>query len=99
MPPLGHIVERCAGFVPHERCDLSALIMGCIARAAHCPQPPARLDGLSREEETERGMEKTSSMPLMLIYSLKMLPFFMQLLAKTLNVDVWSVLIFDCALF
>lgn len=24
------------GPVPHERCDLSALIVGCIARAAYC---------------------------------------------------------------
>ena len=81
--------------VPVTRCGLP--LRGTYA--AYCPQPPAPKGGLSREEETEHRRHGISlSMSPMLIYPLKMLPFFMQLLTKTLNVDVWCVLVFDRAL-
>ena len=35
-PRWGTSLRGARGPVPHERCDLSALIVGCIARAAWC---------------------------------------------------------------
>lgn len=83
MSPLGHIVERCAG-----SCHF-------------CPQPPAPKGGLSREEEMKKqGCRRpvTPSAPLMLIYFFQMLPFLVQLFAKSLNVDIGRILFLDCTL-
>ena len=83
MSPLGHIVERFGEF-----CHF-------------CPQPPSPKGGLSREEEMKRqGCRSpvTPSAPLMLIYFFQMLPFLVQLFAKSLNVDIRGILFLDCAL-
>lgn len=69
--------------------------------AAYCPQPPAPKSGLSREEEMKRqGCRSpvTPSAPLMLIYFFQMLPFLVQLFAKSLNIDIRRILFLDCAL-
>ena len=72
-----------------------------LQRAAYCPQPPAPKGGLSREEEMKRqgcrGCNGASA-PLMLIYFFQMLPFLVQLFAKSLNVDIRRILFLDCAL-
>lgn len=86
-----------SGEAPVTRCGLP--LRGTYA--AYCPQPPAPKGGLSREEEMKKkGCRSpvTPSAPLMLIYFFQMLPFLVQLFAKSLNVDIRRVLFLDCAL-